>query len=48
MFAVSLVQFKDNQHVWREELDRKTRLNSVDFCNFDQKYALQFLSYLSL
>ena len=40
MFAVSLFQFKDYQHKQREELKRKSRLNSVDFYNFDQKVAL--------
>ena len=41
MFAVSLFQFKDYQHKQKEEqLKRKSRLNSVDFYNFDQKVAL--------
>ena len=46
MFTVSLVQFKDYQHKQREELERKTRLNSVDFYNFDRKGILWFLSYI--
>ena len=37
MFAVSLAQFKDYQHEQREEPERKTRSNAVDFYNFDQK-----------
>ena len=31
---------KDYQHERREEFERKTRLNSVEFHNFDQKSAL--------
>ena len=34
-FIVSLILFKDYQHKQREKLERKTRLNSADFYNFD-------------
>ena len=39
-FVVSLDWFKGHQHKQREELERKTRLNSVDFYNFDRKGVL--------
>ena len=41
-----MAQVKDYQHERREALERKTRLNSVDFYNFDWKGALLFLSTL--
>ena len=39
MFAIFLVEFKDYQHKPREKLERKTRLDLVNFNNYDRKVA---------